>query len=570
MRFSRRDTLGLSLTALISVFSLIPAAPQTGTEGLEPLIRRFQTDEISLQRFYPLSLSESARQRREAFLGDWLSRLTSMDYEKLPNDAKVDYHLLRDYLLYERQQVAFDRRRASDTAPSLPFAARILALEEARQRMEPVDPEQAARELTAITEAVKTARADKRKLTPIIGLRTANHLRELSSALTRWFTYYNGFKPLFSWWCATPFDATQKALADYEKYLRETVAGVKGGDDDPLIGDPIGRDALLVDLRHERIPYAPEDLVRIAEREFAWCETEMKRASQEMGLGDDWKAALEKVKQEYAPPGEQDTLVAKQAKDAIAFVESRDLVTIDPLCKETWRLQTIGPEQQRTLPFAAYGGQRMLVAYPTDRMDNATKLMSMRGNNIAFTRIVAPHELIPGHHLQGYMADRYRAYRQYFGTPFLVEGWSLYWEMQLWDLKYPQTPQHRIGMLFWRMHRCARIIVSLNFHLGKMTPPEMVDYLVDRVGHERFTATSEVRRFIGGAYSPLYQCAYMIGGMELRALYGELVTSGKMTPKAFHDAVLKENEMPIELIRAALTNQPLAKDTDPAWKFANL
>ena len=37
-------------------------------------------------------------------------------------------------------------------------------------------------------------------------------------------------------------------------------------------------------------------------------------------------------------------------------------------------------------------------------------------------------------------------------------------------------------MLFWRKHRAARIIVSLEFHLGTMTPQEMIDFLIQRVG----------------------------------------------------------------------------------------
>ena len=53
---------------------------------------------------------------------------------------------------------------------------------------------------------------------------------------------------------------------------------------------------------------------------------------------------------------------------------------------------------------------------------------------------------------------------------------------------------HRAGALFWRMHRCARIIFSLGFHLEKMTPKECIDLLVDRIGHERDNATAEVRR----------------------------------------------------------------------------
>jgi uncharacterized protein (DUF885 family) len=118
------------------------------------------------------------------------------------------------------------------------------------------------------------------------------------------------------------------------------------------------------------------------------------------------------------------------------------------------------------------------------------------------------------------------------------------------------------------MHRCARIIVSLKFHLGKMTPKEMVDFLVERVSHERFGATSEVRRFITGSYSPLYQCGYMIGGLQLRGLRKELVDTHKMTEKQFHDTVLTYGPIPVDLIRAGMLNLPLKRDYQSAWKFA--
>src|SRR5207247_8992166 len=101
------------------------------------------------------------------------------------------------------------------------------------------------------------------------------------------------------------------------------------------------------------------------------------------------------------------------------------------------------------------------------------------------------NELIPGMHLQGFRTERYRPSRALFGTPFWTEGGALYSEMLFWNLNFPKTPETRIGMLFWRMHRCARIIFSLSFHLEKMTPQECIDFLVDRVGHERDNATAE-------------------------------------------------------------------------------
>ena len=73
----------------------------------------------------------------------------------------------------------------------------------------------------------------------------------------------------------------------------------------------------------------------------------------------------------------------------------------------------------------------------------------------------------------------------------------------------------------WWLHRAARIIFSMNYHLGNWTPQEAVDFLVERVGHERANAEAEVR---GSAIdAPLYQIAYMIGGLQFREIHCELV-----------------------------------------------
>jgi hypothetical protein len=286
-----------------------------------------------------------------------------------------------------------------------------------------------------------------------------------------------------------------------------------------------------------------------------------------MGLGDDWHAALAKVKDDYVPAGAQDAFIAEQAADAIAFVTQHDLVTVPPLCREIWRLAMTSTEVQRRMPYVAYDGQRILVAYARDDMPTADKLMAMRGNNRHFTRLTTAHELIPGHHLQGFFAERFRPYRNLFWTPFLVDGWAVYWELALWDKGYARSPEDRIGMLFWHLHRAARIIVTLKFHLGEMTPRQMVDFLIERVGHEPAGATSEVRRFIGGDASPLYQCGYLIGALQLRALETEATAGGRMTEKAFNDAVLRCGPIPIELIRASLLMVPLTPQSRPAWRF---
>jgi hypothetical protein len=272
------------------------------------------------------------------------------------------------------------------------------------------------------------------------------------------------------------------------------------------------------------------------------------------------------VKNDHVEPGKQPELIEFLAGEAIDYVEKNDLVTVPELAKETWRMTMMSAEQQRYSPFFL-GGEVIQISFPTSTMQHEEKLMSMRGNNRHFSRATVFHELIPGHHLQGFMSERHNPHRQFFYTPFWMEGWALYWEMILWDSGFQKSPENRVGMLFWRMHRCARIIFSLNYHMGQWTPQKCIDFLVDKVGHERANAAAEVRRSFTGGYPPLYQLAYMIGAKQFYALRNELVTSGKMKEKDFHDAILQANSIPVEMIRALLTNQPLNRDFKTTWRF---
>jgi uncharacterized protein (DUF885 family) len=117
------------------------------------------------------------------------------------------------------------------------------------------------------------------------------------------------------------------------------------------------------------------------------------------------------------------------------------------------------------------------------------------------------------------------------------------------------------------MHRSARIIFTMNFHLGNWTPQQCVQSLIDNVGFEPDNATAEVRRSFDGSVGPLYQSAYLLGALQFRALHKELVDSKKMTDRQFHDAILHENSMPIEMLRADLEDQKLTRDFKTSWKF---
>jgi len=542
------------------------------------VIGRYDADRGSVSRSAPPALGPAHEGLLRRFDESWLKAVESLDFDAMGLDDRVDSTLLKNRLNSDARRLDLDAKERAEMAPMVPFAATVLGLDASRRRMERPEGREVASALTGLVGEVDAARkrveamldsAGKGGADPArpVALRAARAVGRLRSTLRDAHGFHAGYDPVYSWWAAEPFKAADRALEDYETFLRGRVVGLKPDDKTTIVGDPIGREALIADLESAMIPYSPEELIAIAGRELAWCDGEMARAARDLGFGTDWRAALEKVKTLHVESGGQPDLIRDLAVEAIAFLDANDLVTIPPLARTSWRMEMMSPERQLVNPFFT-GGEVLSVSFPTAGMTHEQKLMSMRGNNIHFSRATVHHEVIPGHHLQAFMTDRYRPYRQAFSTPFWVEGWALYWEMTLWDKGFPKTAEDRVGFLFWRMHRCARILFSLKFHLGTMPPAECIDFLVDRVGHERENATAEVRRSFNGGYGPLYQCAYMLGALQFRALRAELVGPGRMGERAFHDAILREGSIPVEMVRAILTKQAPPRDFVTRWRFA--
>ena len=588
LRFFEKTVLICSLiTLLTSQFSssvlaqnVLDATPDLAAlvdfdqsqSDFKVVVNRYNEDRRALLRRYDVPLSPVRSQRLQGFYSDWQAQMEKLDFNTLNHEGQIDFTLLRNRLVFELEMLRQERQNVVEIAKLVPFSRTLEELQESRRDRNGIDGREAASVLNQTASEVETLTSDLKNdgtskviIKAVDAERAARHIENLIHMLDGWNRYFNGYDPLFTWWVPQPFERLKTALNSYANQIRVAYVGdVANG---PVIGDPIGAEGLQAHLAHEMIPYTAEELIEIAEAEFAWMEKALIKASEEMGYGSDWRAAQEAVKNMAVNPGLKPGVVVEIEKESIDFINNHDWITLPPLASEIWRMEMMSPERQRIAPFFL-GGETIQISYPTNDMTHDEKLMSMRGNNPHFNRATVHHELIPGHHLQGFMTSRFNEHRGLFSTPFWSEGWALYWEMVLWDAEFPRGPEDEIGMLFWRMHRAARIIFSLSFHLEKMTPVEAVDFLVDRVGHERANAEAEVRRSFSGDYSPLYQVAYMMGGIQFRALYGELVDGGEMTARQFHDAVLKGGPMPVEMVRAQLGNIPLNRDYISHWRFA--
>ncbi|RZK92896.1 MAG: DUF885 family protein [Pedobacter sp.] len=554
------------------------------TSEMGTAIIGYQKDVDAINDFYypfytggfylsPLTTFKSPLQRRrlQDLNNSYLSKLKALSFDSFSIYGKVDYILLKRQIEASISLLNQEELNYRTLAKYFPFADSIYSLEALRRRGTYKDGALLAAQLNTTAKLIDSSSVNFKNTNKLNSeqLKTAAEIAlSLKYRLKGFYQFYMNYEPTFTWWVPKPYARADSALASYAAgfVAKNDSLFISKHDKLGIKGFPVGRTELIRQLDFEMIPYSPEQLVQIASKEFEFCDAELLKASAAMGFGKDWKKAQEKIKNSYVPLGRQPELIVKLQEDALKFIKENDLIDIPPLAEETWGMVMMSAERQLVNPFFT-GGREISISYPTDSMQEDDKLMSMRGNNPYFSRGTVQHELLPGHHFQYYMNSRYKAYRDPFKTPFSLEGWPLYWELLLYDEGFAQTPEEKIGMLFWRMHRCARILFSLNYHLGKWSPQQCVDFLVDRVGHERANAEGEVLRSFQGNYSPLYQIAYLTGGLQLFSLKKALVDSGKMSFKQFHDSIIKENLIPVEMIRATLTNQPLTRDFTTSWKF---
>ena len=322
------------LAAALAALSLaaIPALAQNpadsgeidrSTAMMRPMIERYQADRTTLERSWvegagggfggrgggatPLSPRQFARMRK--FHTDWQKTLSATAFDSLDQTGKIDYLLLSNQLRYELRQIDLREKEAAEIDALLPMAKAIHALDEARRTFQPVKGDESARTLNQILKDTQAVRAslDKPAKPPTReqAVRATATIARLRTVLKEWSEFYSGYDPLFTWWTGQSVKDVDQALDGYSNFIRDKFGSSKSESLNTSVVNPVGRDMLLADLEREMIAYTPEELVAIANAELAWSEREMLKATREMGFGDDWKKALEKVKGMHPAPGEQ-------------------------------------------------------------------------------------------------------------------------------------------------------------------------------------------------------------------------------------------------------------------------
>ena len=168
----------------------------------------------------PISAARLARLKRYGL--DWQAALDSLSPARLSPAAASDLAALKAAIAADLTQLETENLELAQITPAVPFAAQLVALVEARLRVDDVDGQQAAATLTDVTRQIAAAiAAPPNKINAASAARAADATDTLRAAMTEWFSFYNGYDPVFTWWMGVPYKQVDKALQDYAGFLRD-------------------------------------------------------------------------------------------------------------------------------------------------------------------------------------------------------------------------------------------------------------------------------------------------------------------------------------------------------------
>jgi uncharacterized protein (DUF885 family) len=164
------------------------------------------------------------------------------------------------------------------------------------------------------------------------------------------------------------------------------------------------------------------------------------------------------------------------------------------------------------------------------------------------------HEAAPGHHFQISLQrelGNLPMFRRFSSDTAYIEGWGLYAEYLGYEMGIYKDPVARFGALDAELWRAIRLVTDTGIHSKGWTRQQTIDYMLANSPSEMTRAVSETERF---AAIPGQALAYKIGQLKIVELRqrAEKALGPKFDVKAFHDEVLKDGAIPLDVLDAKI------------------
>ncbi|MEP5569850.1 MAG: DUF885 domain-containing protein [Halioglobus sp.] len=165
---------------------------------------------------------------------------------------------------------------------------------------------------------------------------------------------------------------------------------------------------------------------------------------------------------------------------------------------------------------------------------------------------LAYHEGLPGHHMQIAIKQELKGlpkFRRFGGVTAYSEGWGLYSELLPKEIGMYEDPYSDFGRLAMELWRAVRLVVDTGMHAKGWSREESIDFYADNTPNPRIDAVKMVERH---AVMPGQATAYKIGMLKILETRSaaQLALGDAFDIREFHDAILKNGAVPMDLLEA--------------------
>jgi len=297
----------------------------------------------------------------------------------------------------------------------------------------------------------------------------------------------------------------------------------------------------------------PDEIFAIGEKEVARLKSEMEKVMQQTGFKGDLKAFFDYIHtdKKFFP-----YTTAEQVLDGYRAVNKRmepqlkKLFNLVPKAKfevretEKFREASSSAEYNQSAP----DGSRPGIFY-------VPVVDAKKFNEVGMEDLFL-HEAIPGHHYQTSIQqenEELPKFRRFGWYGAYGEGWALYTESLGKELGLYTDPYQYFGSLSEEMHRAIRLVVDVGMHMKGWTREQAIAYSKELDSESEADITTEIERYMA---IPGQALAYKIGQMKIIEIRkrAETTLGSKFSIQKFHDEVLKDGCLPIEVFERKMND----------------
>jgi len=341
-------------------------------------------------------------------------------------------------------------------------------------------------------------------------------------------------------------DSIDAAFDDFRKFLAESYL--------PHARDEIGASANKdgKDFYRQRVRYftsldmSPEKVYDIGMKEVEKIKSQMLEILQELeydGSLDDFINMLRTEERFYADTSEELLYYASWlSKKAEAFLPRY----FGKLPQLPFTVKAVPENIAPNYTTGRYSGGSMKSGKAGEYWVNTYDLKS---RPLYMMTALTLHEAVPGHHLQGSLANELEdlpAFRRQYLSAF-GEGWGLYSEYLGREADMYETLYDLFGSLSYEMWRACRLVIDPGIHYLNWTREQAIDFMSKHTSLTPHEIENEIDRYIGW---PGQAVSYKIGELKIRELRSkaENQLGENFDIKSFHDTLLANGSVPLNTL----------------------